>query len=118
MRAPSILLIFLAGLASAQAPPPQQPFVLANDKLELSILPRGGAMNRLVLKDDPAQLSPFGDPAVMGRVLGHFVCVDGFGGTSREERAAGLPGHGEAQRQNWKIVSQGKQGAVTSVRDP
>jgi hypothetical protein len=116
MRLLSFILIAGASLAVAQTPAPPPAFVLANDKLELTITLRGGAMNRLVLKGDPDLLSPFGDPAVMGRALGHFVCVDGFGDTSREERAAGLPGHGEAHRQDWTIASQGKQGAVTTVK--
>jgi hypothetical protein len=40
--------------------------------------------------------------------LGHFVCVDGFGPVSPEERAAGLPGHGEAHRVTWETVSSEK----------
>ena len=116
MRPLLVIFISLAAVAAAQTPAPRPAVVLANDKLELTIALRGGAMNRLVLKGDPEQLSPFGDPAVMGRTLGHFVCVDGFGDPSPEERAAGLPGHGEAQRQNWEIVSQGKQGAVNTVK--
>lgn len=97
----------------------QQPatVVLSNDRIELTIASRGGAMTSLVLKDDPARLSPFGDPARMGRnVLGHFVCVDGFGGVSKEEQAAGLPGHGEAHAQPWEVASFRKDGKVNTVR--
>jgi hypothetical protein len=46
---------------------------------------------------------------------GHFVCVDGFGPTSPEERAAGLEGHGEAHRQTFEIVASGIQGATRSL---
>jgi len=45
-----------------------------------------------------------------GSTMGHFVCVDGFGPVSPEERAAGMPGHGEAHMQPWEVVSSGKQG--------
>ena len=33
---------------------------------------------------------------------GQFLCVDGFGGVSTEEHAAGLPGHGEAHMVEWE----------------
>jgi hypothetical protein len=95
----------------------QNPAVLSNDRLELTIATKGGAMTSLVLKGDPEKLSPFGDPAKMGRaVLGHFVCVDGFGPTSREERAAGLPGHGEAHLQPWETVFSGREGTANVIR--
>ena len=91
--------------------------VLSNDRLELTIATRGGSMTALTLKGDPEKLSPFGDPARMGgRILGHFVCVDGFGDTSAEERAAGLPGHGEAHLAQWETVSSGRQGKVNAIR--
>jgi hypothetical protein len=38
-------------------------------------------------------------------MVGHFVCVDGFGSPSKEEAAAGLAMHGEAYLQPWKLVS-------------
>ncbi len=82
--------------------------VLANDKLSLTLQPVGGAMVELVMADDPARLNPL-------EGLGHFVCVDGFGGVSREERAAGLPGHGEAHRVPWDVVSFDKSGGTQTV---
>src|SRR5436190_23329076 len=78
---------------------------LANDKLEFLILPEGTTIASVVLKNDPDRLSPLWNPARMARelgqkpqfgtVTGHFLCVDGFGPVSEEEKAAGLPGHGE-----------------------
>lgn len=110
---PAILLCTLVLPAFAQQPTA----VLSNDRLELTTATRGGSMISLVLRDDPARLSPFGDPGRMGgRVLGHFVCVDGFGPVSAEERAAGLPGHGEAQSLPWELASSGKSGKVSSMR--
>lgn len=82
--------------------------LLANDKLALTIRKQGGAMARLVLKDDREQVSP------LHTRLGHFVCVDGFGPVSPEERKAGLPGHGEANRVPWEMVaSEKKDGVLT-----
>ena len=80
--------------------------LLANDKLELTVLIEGGAMARLVLKDDPARRSPLWDPkpATFNPGTGHFFCVDGFGGVSPEERAAGFPTHGEAHLQKFTIA--------------
>ena len=82
--------------------------VIANDKLALTVRSLGGAFSQIVLKDDPAQVNPF-------QGLGHFVCVDGFGPVSAEERAAGLPGHGEAHRVPWDLtVSEKIDGTLTA----
>jgi len=81
--------------------------ILANNKLSLAIRSVGGAMVQLVMKDDTSQLNPF-------EGLGHFVCVDGFGPVSKEEQAAGLPGHGEAHRVPWDVLSsENKNGTLT-----
>ncbi len=81
--------------------------ILSNDKLSLAVRAIGGAMVQLVMKDEASQLNPF-------EGLGHFVCVDGFGPVSKEEEAAGLPGHGEAHRVPWDVVSsEKKNGALT-----
>ena len=82
--------------------------MIANDKLALTIRSAGGAMVQLLMTDDPDKLNPL-------EGLGHFVCVDGFGGVSREERAAGLPGHGEAYRANWDLRSTDKKDGVLTV---
>lgn len=99
---------------------------LDNGKIELVTLTKGGAFASLLLKDDAEKLSPMwnpiraaretGGPARFGDSMGHFVCVDGFGPTSKDEQAAGFQGHGEAHRQQWEIVSQGKNGRVASVQ--
>ncbi len=85
--------------------------VLANSKLELTVLVEGGAMARLVLKDDATKMSPLWDPKSprFNPGTGHFFCVDGFGGVSPEERAAGFPTHGEAHLQTFQVArSEGK----------
>jgi hypothetical protein len=90
--------------------------LLENGVLELKILPAGGPFVDLVLKADPDKLSPLwaplraaqeagGEPR-FGSSVGHFVCVDGFGGVSEEERAAGLQNHGEAHRPGQRFVSE------------
>jgi hypothetical protein len=81
--------------------------VLANDKVALTVRSLGGVFAQIFIKDDPDQLNPL-------QGLGHFVCVDGFGPVSSEERAAGLPGHGEAHRVPWDLVgSEKKDGTLT-----
>jgi hypothetical protein len=82
--------------------------ILSNDKLELTIRAVGGSMIQLVMKDDADRLNPL-------EGLGHFVCVDGFGPVSKEERAAGLPGHGEAYRSSWEVTSSEKQNGTLTV---
>jgi len=82
---------------------------LSNDKLSLALRAVGGSMVQLLLKDDSNHLNPF-------EGLGHFVCVDGFGPVSKEEEAAGLPGHGEAHRVPWDIVSSGRENGTLTVQ--
>jgi len=82
--------------------------ILGNDKLSLAIRSVGGAMVQLVMKDDMSQLNPF-------EGLGHFVCVDGFGPVSKEEQTSGLPGHGEAHRVPWDVLSSDKKDGTLTV---
>jgi hypothetical protein len=105
----------------------QQPaLIIANDMLEATLSAQGGALVSLVLRADPENLSPLWNPIRMARELGQasrsrtgsmgsFICVDGFGGTSQEERAAGLPGHGEAQMQTFEIRNSAKNGKTGSI---
>lgn len=103
----------------------QPSLVFSGDRLALTILTRGGAFAELTLADDPARLSPLwnparqareaGKPAPLGTSVGHFVCVDGFGSGSPEEKAAGLPNHGEAHLEPWHVRSSGKQGRTATV---
>ena len=113
----SVAAILLACIitAGAQSPQPldgKPAFTIANDKLTLSIRAEGGSMVRMVLQDDPAGVNP------LHTELGHFVCVDGFGPVSSEERAAGLPGHGEAHRVPWQLVSSDKNAMSFSATLP
>jgi hypothetical protein len=82
---------------------------VSNDKLSVSLRSVGGAMTRLTMTEDSSQLNPL-------EGLGHFVCVDGFGPVSKEEEAAGLPGHGEAHRVPWDVVSSGKDNGKLTVQ--
>ena len=89
---------------------------ISNGKLELTILQRGSSFAQLVMKGDPQRINPLWEPIRMAREalskptfgasIGHFVCVDGFGGVSKEEAAAGLTGHGEAHIQTFEILRQ------------
>jgi D-hexose-6-phosphate mutarotase len=105
------LMLVLAAAAAAQT------VTLANHQIKLSVAERGGALVNLVLLDDAEKLSPLWNPAApAGRAgdgaAGHFICVDGFGPGSAEERAAGLPGHGEAHLQLWQIDRSAKDGTT------
>ncbi|MFN7924353.1 MAG: hypothetical protein U0Q16_29895 [Bryobacteraceae bacterium] len=99
---------------------------LENDRIELQILNKGGAFASLMLKSGTEKMNPLWNPIRMAREtggdarfgdsIGHFVCVDGFGPTSKEEQAAGYQGHGEAHRQPWERVSATKEGGVTKIK--
>ena len=109
----SILVVVacaISALAQERVQLDGQPgLAIANDKLQLGVRTEGGAMVRLVLNDDPEAVNP------LHTRLGHFVCVDGFGPVSPEERTAGLSGHGEAHRATWDVVSSEKTNGVTTV---
>ena len=80
---------------------------LSNDKVSLTLRSVGGAMVRLLMKDDSGKLNPF-------EGLGHFVCVDGFGPVSKTRKLPGLPGHGEAHRVPWDMASSERRTADSS----
>lgn len=97
---------------------------LSSDNIELTMLPKGGNFVSIVLRDDATKINPFWNPAYNARAAGkrprgagggHFLCVDGFGNPSPEEKAAGLPGHGEAHTRPWKMTASGKVGNVLSA---
>lgn len=111
MRIASLLLLcFACGiLAQEEVTLDGRPARLfSNDKLTLAIRSVGGGMTQLLMRDDPEKLNPL-------QGLGHFVCVDGFGPVSKEERAAGLPGHGEAHRVPWDMLSAEKKDGTLTV---
>ena len=97
-----------------------------NDKIELLVLNRGGAFASLLLKDDSSKMNPMWNPALLARnagrpsrfgdSFGHFLCVDGFGPTSKEEAAAGFQGHGEAHRQAWEQVAANRTGNLQRIK--
>ncbi len=122
---PMVLAAIAAGQTEVQFE--QRPGLqLDSGKMEVIVMKEGGAFTSMLLKDDGEKLSPLwnpiraaretGGPQRFGSSLGHFVCVDGFGPTSKQEAAAGLQGHGEAHRQKWEVVSSGKQGGKTVVQ--
>jgi hypothetical protein len=133
MRSTVIALVALAWTASAQTPEflrkatfeDRPALIISNDKMELTILTTGGSLANLVLADDPEKLSPFWNPVRMAReagqppnnspAMGHFVCVDGFGPVSDAEKAAGLPGHGEAHTVPWEVTFSGKLASISTV---
>jgi hypothetical protein len=98
--------------------------VVSNNKLELTVLSSGGALANLILRDDPAKLSPYWNPSRYAResgrkfsgfAMGHFVCVDGFGPVSPEEKDGGLTGHGEAHTLAWETKLAHKSGSTGTL---
>lgn len=122
-----LLVLALSTAVAAQTPAPEQvqfeggpALKLANGKLELTILLQGSTFASIILSGDSDRLNPLWNPIRMARELGkntgftsglgHFVCVDGFGPVSPEEKAAGLPGHGEAHLRMFEVKSFGRDG--------
>ena len=104
------LALSMVGLLAQPAPPvgaKPANIVLANDKLELTIGVNGGTFLRLLLRG--------GEPVSPFAAMGHFLALDGFGAASAEERAAGMPGHGEANRTLMKVVDARESGPVRSA---
>jgi hypothetical protein len=128
-------LKFAVALVALAAGRPQKPIqsgsfedfpaiILSSSKLELTIMTKGSTLASMTLADDREKLSPLWNPMRMARELGrpvtydrgagHFVCVDGFGSPSAEEKAAGLPFHGEAHIQTFVVHSE-RHGPGTAV---
>lgn len=125
MRILTVLAIAAIGFAQQEATYEGQPAVeLTNDQITVTVMETGATLASVLLNDDSGKMNPMWNPARMARELGqdrrggvggHFVCVDGFGPVSEEEKAAGLPGHGEARAQKMEIVEQGRTGATAMV---
>jgi hypothetical protein len=121
---PLLMLLFAcAVLAPAQSTQEttfagQPATLLSNDKLQVTVMTQGGAIASVVLADDAQKRSPMwlGGAARPGAsfsgILGHFVAVDGFGQPSAEERAAGLPQHGEAHTIKMAVTSSKEDGGT------
>jgi len=98
---------------------------MSNDTFDLTVLPEGGAMVQIVLRDDKEKVNPLWNPYWIAKTAGinrptnfyrgHFVCVDGFGPVSNDERTAGLGMHGEAHALPWELKSYQKQGKTTTA---
>ncbi len=102
---------------------------LENDRLRLTVLPGGGHIAAVHLKEtgvnplwdppwetvdpssyDPARHPQFGtgvDARILSGIAGHNLCFDLFGVPSEEEAAAGLGVHGEASAADWEMQSDG-----------
>jgi hypothetical protein len=98
-------LVLMASSAQQASRPPNM--VLANDRLELTILETGGTFSKLLLRDGET-VSPLAS-------IGHFLALDGFGAPSGQEGAAGMPFHGEASKQVVKVIASQNSGSVRSI---
>jgi hypothetical protein len=95
---------------------------ISNDRMELTVLSQGGHLADLRFRDesgsrsgnllwtapwmssDQSQLSQQELSETAG-FTGHGLCLDYFGPPSAQEAAIGLPLHGEAAAQNWKLLT-------------
>jgi hypothetical protein len=123
------LLLAAATLAPGQTKTTWEEFpgyTLSNGIIEATVLTTGGTIASVILAGDKNKLNPLWDPIRFAREtarpyrrgggagLGHFLCVDGFGPISKEEQAAGLPGHGEAHRLTFETkASESRSGNQT-----
>ncbi len=84
-------------------------FRISNGKIAVTVLEQGGAIASVTLKEDALKRNPLWEPVgdMFGPSIGHFVAVDGFGGVSKEEQAAGFPSHGEANKQKYQVSGSG-----------
>src|ERR1039457_1569529 len=99
------LMAVMAGSAQQTPRPPNM--VLANDRLELTIQGTGGTFSKLLLRD--------GEPVSPLAAIGHFLALDGFGAPSDQERAAGMPFHGEASKKVVEVIASQNSGSVRSI---
>ena len=105
-----VVTLSVACLLAQPAPPAAvkpATVVLANDKIELTIGLTGGRFLKVLLRD--------GEPLSPLAAMGHFLALDGFGAASEAERAAGMPGHGEANRIPVNVLATQESGPVHSV---
>ena len=86
--------------------------MISNGKVRLTLTTLGATLASIVLSDNPAKLNPLWDPVRIAREQG---CVDGFGPASADERAAGMPMHGEAHVTRFEMsrVEERSGSAVT-----
>src|SRR5579863_1705698 len=101
-----VCLVFVIEGFAQQVPSPPA-MVLANDRLELTIQGTGGTFSKLLLRD--------GEPISPLASIGHFLALDGFGAPSDQERAVGMPFHGEASKQLVKVIGAQDSGPVRSI---
>jgi len=112
---------------------------LESDTLKLGVLPGGGHIASLTLKEGPgANINPLWtvpwdsmDPKdfkesdqsryggipegrLLASIMGHNLCFDFFGGPSPEEQAKGVSAHGEAPVLMWDVVESKPAGASSN----
>jgi hypothetical protein len=103
--------------------------VLSNSRIELTVTLSGASMVDLVRLEDSTRFSPYwnesramrlaGEGAKNERntesMMGHFLCLDGFGAPSQEEMKVGYPFLGEARSRHFEVIQSTRVGPVSSV---
>jgi hypothetical protein len=102
--------------------------VIENDHLRVTVLQQGGHIAEIFDKQaqvsplwippwqsiepstyDATQLSEFGtgsDSKLLAGIMGHNLCLDIFGGPSRQETEAGVTAHGEGSVNSYEITKK------------
>ena len=138
-----VLLGLTAALAWGQTFHGRKAWKLENEKLRVTVLPGGGHLAELVLKNPPGgrEVNPLWVPpwpsiepstysrekhgsvygadseaATLSGIMGHNVCFDYWGAPSPSEFRAGLSYHGEVSTLEWKRLS-GAAGELTYRAD-
>jgi hypothetical protein len=131
-----------ASPALSQAYHGRRAWTLANDRISVVVTPGGGHIASLSLNAgssaglNPLWLPPwnslepgsgaeptgyYGDPpgaVLLQSILGHNLCLDFFGAPSPAETLAGIPVHGEAPVQTWRLIENAGGTLAYSTRLP
>ena len=117
-RLAMLCVLILLGTSGAQVAEfeGRPAIVLSNGKIELTVTFSGASLANLTLLEDSNRLSPYWSTAKStGGVVGHFLCLDGFGAPSLEEQKVGYTFHGEAGSRRFEIIQSTKVGPVSSI---
>ncbi len=97
-----IIALILAPLSSGVL---AQTATLSNRVATLEVNLQGGGITRYALNE--LKLNPFSWRSKWNHGCeGFFLCFDRIGPSSPEDKAKGIPPHGEAHAQPWKILKQ------------
>lgn len=103
------LLLSPVPVVGAAGPEATPQLDLANAAVLLQVKARGAAISNLRARaDDSDWLAPDG----------HYLCFDRWGPVTEDESALGIPFHGEAAHQDWRLTTAGGPAVQASTALP